>query len=271
LILDAKGDLFGAALGSVFELVNTGTVAAPSYTSGVTTLASFGLNSANGGLLLDANGDLFGTTRGGGLYGDGSVFEIVNNGTVAAPSYASTPITLFSFNGSNGSTPNGGLIADANGDLIGTTQSGGAGGSGEVFELTNTGYVVPDPVTIANGASFEIASASADAVTFAGNTGTLLLDRSQGFVGTIADFGGQDQIDLGDIAYSDVTSTLDYWMNSSNTGGTLTVSDGTHTANLTLFGQYAASSFAMTSDGHGGTLITDPPVTTQNPLTTPHG
>jgi hypothetical protein len=43
----------------------------------------------------------------------------------------------------------------------------------------------------------------------------------------------------------------------------LTVSDGTHTANLLLLGQYVAAQFAMSSDGHGGTLITDPPLPQQ--------
>ena len=73
------------------------------------------------GLIADANGDLFGTTDAGGANGDGTVFEIKNTGTVAAPVYASAPTTLVSFNGSNGADPDAGLIADANGDLFGTT------------------------------------------------------------------------------------------------------------------------------------------------------
>jgi hypothetical protein len=128
----------------------------------------------------------------------------------------------------------------------------------------------PAPVTIANGAAFEIGSASSDAVTFAGGTGTLRLDQSQSFTGTVAGFGSHDQINLGDIAYSDVTRTLDYWMSTDSSGGTLTVSDGAHTASLTLLGQYAASSFGMASDGHGGTLITDPPPSQQVLLAHPH-
>jgi hypothetical protein len=39
---------------------------------------------------------------------------------------------------------------------------------------------------------------------------------------------------------------------------TLKVTDGVHTANITLLGQYSASSFAMASDNDGGTLIEDP-------------
>ena len=76
----------------------------------LTTLVSF--NSANGqgpeaGLIADANGDLFGTTYVGGANGDGTVFEIVNTGTLAAPVYASVPTTLVSFNSSDEANPCG--------------------------------------------------------------------------------------------------------------------------------------------------------------------
>jgi len=49
----------------------------------------------------------------------------------------------------------------------------------------------------------------------------------------------------------------------------LTVSDGTNTANLALLGQYTAASFAMATDGSGGTLIHDPPATLAQTLTQP--
>ncbi len=115
LITDANGNLLGTTTygglngdGTAFEIQNTGTVAAPVYASAPTTLVSFsGSNGADpwAGLTADANGDLFGTTRYGGLTGDGTVFEIQNTGTVAAPVYASAPTTLASFNGSNGQIP----------------------------------------------------------------------------------------------------------------------------------------------------------------------
>jgi hypothetical protein len=41
----------------------------------------------------------------------------------------------------------------------------------------------------------------------------------------------------------------------------LTPIEGTHTANLTLLGQYVAGQLHLTSEGHGGTLVTDPPLT----------
>src|SRR5215472_13847485 len=50
--------------------------------------------------------------------------------------------TLISFNGTDGSLPVGSLIADANGNLFGTTSGGGKHGAGTVFEIakTATGY-----------------------------------------------------------------------------------------------------------------------------------
>ena len=39
-------------------------------------------------------------------------------------------------------------------------------------------------------------------------------------------------------------------------GGTLTVSDGRHTAAIALFGNYIAGSLVIAADGHGGTLVT---------------
>src|SRR5713101_6424219 len=45
---------------------------------------------------------------------------------------------LVSFNGTDGAEPLAGLIADANGNLFGTTRFGGANGFGTVFEIAKT-------------------------------------------------------------------------------------------------------------------------------------
>ena len=143
LIADANGNLFGTTAvggaygdGTVFEIVKTSS----GYASTPTTLVNF--DNTNGaipeaGLIADAKGALFGTTAVGGAYGVGTVFEIANSGGV----YASTPTTLFSFNGSDGSYPSTGLIGDANGNLFGTTSQGGSDNTGTVFEITGTGFV----------------------------------------------------------------------------------------------------------------------------------
>ena len=145
LIADANGDLFGTTSeggsedgGTVFEIKRT----AAGYATTPTTLVSFagGADGAQpvAGLIADANGDLFGTTHGGVVGGDdGTVFEIKKT----AAGYASTPTTLLIFNGDNGNFPDGSLIADASGDLFGTTEAYGPGGGGTVFEITDSGFV----------------------------------------------------------------------------------------------------------------------------------
>ena len=90
------------------------------------------------------------------------------------------------------------------------------------------------------------------------------------FDGTISGFDAKDQIDLADNSYGP-TTTLGYTANSGNTGGTLTVNDGFHSANLALLGNYTSASFAASSDGHGGTLVSDAAVSSQALLAQPKG
>jgi hypothetical protein len=240
------------------------------------------------GLIVDAHGDLFGTTTYGGasygLEGDGygTVFEIAKT----AHGYASTPTTLVSFpNGTNGLWPVAGLIADAHGDLFGTTSAGPPyPGSGTVFEITDSGFIVAPTVQADRAHVQEGQSLKTDAAhgvlandtdpirnDIAGSGGTLTLDDTQAYTGTVAGLAPGNHIDLADISFGAHT-TLGYTPNDSNSGGVLTAGDGSHVAKIALLGQYAAASFVMASDGHGGALITDPPeLIAQTQLTKPHG
>jgi autotransporter passenger strand-loop-strand repeat protein len=124
-----------------------------------------------------------------------------------------------------------------------------------------------DDTTIGAGAlAYVHAGGTIDDVVFAGANAALVLDQASGFTGTISGWQDHDSIALGDILFSDGVTSLAYAQNGDNSGGTLTVSDGTHTASLSLLGQYSAADFALSSDGHGGTLITDPAVAQQAQL-----
>ena len=150
LIADEAGNLYGTTsaggdrtscaaefiegCGTVFQLTPSGVL---------TVLHSFTGGSDGGdptaGLIADAAGNLYGTTLEGGTtgscnrpYGCGTVFQLTPSGTLTV---------LHSFTGSDGASPEAGLLADAAGNLYGTTHSGGAGtscvqGCGTVFELT---------------------------------------------------------------------------------------------------------------------------------------
>lgn len=67
-------------------------------------------------------------------------------------------------------------------------------------------------------------------------------------------------IDLHTISFGPQT-TLAYAPNTDNSGGTISVSDGTHNASIALLGQYAEADFHTATDFHGGTYITNPHLT----------
>jgi len=69
---------------------------------------------------------------------------------------------------------------------------------------------------------------------------------------------GQDTIDFADI---DPTMVQQPTYSGTASGGTLTVADGSHTANIALLGNYIVSTFVTSSDGHGGTSVVDPSAT----------
>jgi hypothetical protein len=147
LVVDANGDLFGTTTGLGQFVATHGTVfeikkSAAGYATAPITLAALS-NDDVAGLIADANGDLFGTSLDGGASGAGTVFEFKNT----AGGYASVPTTLVSFDGADGADSLAGLIADASGDLFGTTSQGGPGypggadNGGTVFEITDSGFV----------------------------------------------------------------------------------------------------------------------------------
>jgi uncharacterized repeat protein (TIGR03803 family) len=84
-------------------------------------------SSPLGGLVQATDGNLYGVAFGGGLYGDGTIFEI----STTAPGIT----ILHNFSGSEGANPVATLIQATDGNLYGTTQNGGALGNGAVFRL----------------------------------------------------------------------------------------------------------------------------------------
>jgi len=112
---------------------------------------------------------------------------------------------------------------------------------------------------------------STSAPTFTeGTSGKLRPDSASYSTGKISGSRGHDEIDLVNIGFGAHT-TLGYAQTPGYAGGTLMISDGAHTAKLALLGQYVASSFPLASDGHGGTLISDPSHTAHPLLSSSHG
>ena len=140
LIVDVVGNLYGTTTrggaygyGMVFEL-SPGS--GGSWTE--TVLHNFAYNGADGiypfaGLIFDAAGNLYGTTYGGGPHGHGTVFEL----SPGSGGWTEAVLHSFNNNGSDGYDPDASLVFDGDGNLYGTTYSGGALGKGTVFELSS--------------------------------------------------------------------------------------------------------------------------------------
>lgn len=93
---------------------------------------------------------------------------------------------------------------------------------------------------------------------------------SQGYpAGTISGFSksGATSLDLQDIGYTPGVTTATF--SGTSTGGVLTVTNGSQTANISLAGDYLASTFTVLTDGHGGTIVADPPAGRSNSITAP--
>jgi len=114
-----------------------GTVFKMSPSGSLTTLHSFG--GADGsqplaGLAAGSDGNFYGTTNLGGSHGTGSVFKVTPSGQFT---------TLHSFCSkvacADGQGSYAGLIQASDGNLYGTTLSGGTQGHGTVFKITKAG------------------------------------------------------------------------------------------------------------------------------------
>jgi Tryptophan-rich Synechocystis species C-terminal domain len=131
-------------------------------------------------------------------------------------------------------------------------------GDGVVFTSGSGSVVGAGSLVIGAGAGVELTGAYSGAITFASASGTLTIDHSASFSGTIAgQLATGDKIDLADIT-AGANATIAY--SGNNSPGTLTVSDGTHTASMALLGNYSLANFTASSDGHGGTSVIDPPL-----------
>ena len=192
------------------------------------------------------------TISGSGQLGGGSM-TLVNEGTIDA-------------------TGTDALVIDTGGNAItnsGTLEASGSGGLVVHGDILNSGLLWADggniivdgsvtgdgSVEISGLATLDFGGLLSENVLFdATATGTLELDQSALFTGAISGFNSDDVLDLGDIQFSGAT-TVSYAANQDNSGGVLTVSDGTHTANISLSGQYSADGFHASGDLGTGTLV----------------
>ncbi len=116
-------------------------------------------------------------------------------------------------------------------------------------------------VTINDGGTLYVNMTNSDTVHFAGGTGRLVLADPANFHGKITGFSGTAP----DAAHSDVIQVAgydfldpDFQAHYYSATGILTIQDAIKTALWLTFDDFSGN-IVFASDGHGGTLIFDPP------------
>ena len=237
--------------------------AGASLTGGGTILLSNAATNSIHGASAAAtltNGD---TIKGAGKLG-GGVMTLVNDTAGIIESGYSTALTIDT--GAKTIT-NAGVIEALTGGGIIVSSAVSNTGTLMAFNgtLTVNGAVTGAGIVKVVGGLADFTGAFNEKVDF-GASGRLVLAHSQTYGGTIAGFShtGTTSMDLADIAFSGATTAT---YSGTATAGVLTVSDGTHTANIHLSGNYLTASWELSAAVGGGTHIIDP--TAPKPAVTP--
>jgi len=149
---------------------------------------------------------------------------------------------------SNAIIQTGGVeLVFAGGHVYGTTLSGG------MLKVASTGKL-SGGLTINGGRAVIMGEVQAGQTVGFTGSGVLQLNNVSAFGAAISGFtNSKERIDLNGFAFSG--SPTASWT-QSGTSGTLTVTDGSEAANLTLIGTYDATNFILGDDAHGGTFVT---------------
>lgn len=194
-VFDAAGNMYGTTteggangVGNVFMLVRSNG----QWTSAnIHQFDGFDGMYPQSSVTLDAQGNIYGTAWMGGPNGFGAVFKLTRSGDNW------TEETLYGFpNSSDGQYPVGGLVFDQQGNLYGTTYSGGVNGGGTVFELSPSG----------GGWNFSVIYSLAGQGRDPGPFDTLTMDSSGNLYGTT--YGGGS---MGDGSVFKLTKNSGSW------------------------------------------------------------
>ena len=199
------------------------------------TVTGTSFDDTASGATIQVDGAAGDTLKLGGVSITGGGFNVAGNGLVQT----SGDVTL-----TNASVTNDGTIEITGGKLTIT-------GTGSVADSAGN---TDGTIQIDGGAVLDLNVSDTQNISFTGTGGKLQIDTGS-FDGSIVSLAATDQIDLTTIGYGPGT-TGTYVSNADNTGGILTITDGTHSIALQLVGDYRNAHFAGSADSNGDTLIT---------------
>ncbi len=243
---EAGGDL---VVDGRLKLVGACTLDGVIENDGVILQAAGSVQLALGAVTLTGGG-VFDMALYGGFEGDSDTTLILAGGTLSgAASVAVGNFTIGAAGVVVNDTANDLLLTGA-GSMVndGTIVSKGAG-----LVLIDSALVNKGTLSVQAGVMRAISSVSGDGVVTIGG-GAVDLAQSRTFRQTVTGFStrGRTTLDLEDIRFVDAGEAT---FSGTASGGVLTVTDGTHTANIKLKGNFLGSTFAASSDGHGGTSV----------------
>jgi uncharacterized protein (TIGR03437 family) len=224
----------------LFCVAAAGTSQAQTLTTLTTFDYPFGTVNISS-LVLGANGNLYGTASEGGIYGEGSLFEVTPTGKLT---------TLYSFgeNPANGTIPTGSLMQAMDGSLYGTTESGGTFNRGTVFRATSTGFLTavysfgsyPTDGALPNGALIQATDGNFYGTTFGGGTSNV------GIVFKLTPSGAETTL------YSFGASPTD---GANPTGAVIQATDGNFYGTTVSGGAYARGTVFKVMSGGTSTVL----------------
>ena len=245
----------GFLCGTVFKITPTGTM---------TTLYNFCAQTGctdgadpGAGLVQATDGNFYGTTPEGGAngpcngYGCGTIFKITAGGALT---------TLHSFDGTDGSYPNG-LVLATNGDFYGTTNQGGANNAGTIFKMTADGtlttlYNFCSQTNCTDGStSFAALIQATDrnlyGTTWAGGAsglGTVFKITPSGTLTTLHSFDGSD----GSYPYAGLVQATDgnFYGTTARGGTVFKMTPGGTLTTLATVGALLYAGLVQASDGN---------------------
>ena len=136
LVQARDGNLYGTTYARDISYSRGGTAFRMTPSGTLTVLHEFTPSALDGlgpvGLIEGIDGNFYGTTSGGGAFGDGTVFRMTPDGAV-------TVLHAFAGGTADGAYPSAGVVQAPDGTLYGTTSGGGTLGFGTVFKLVPDG------------------------------------------------------------------------------------------------------------------------------------
>jgi hypothetical protein len=241
LLVFGNNNTLSASSGDSMTLYGTGEVV---NASGVTiTTASAAAVALNGNLNTANMGaasslTLIGNSTSNTITGSGT---LTNGGSGNSVSLTPKGTLKIATNASLAANISGsGTIDLASGTLVCQT----AGNQGSTFLLDGS-------VTL----DFRNAITGGATMRFVQPNATLETEATGAFGASISGFTSGDTLDASSIVFGLKPSDL-FTLAAGSGGGTLSVTDGVHSASFALIGSYVATGFHLAGDGHGGTAIT---------------